>query len=365
MTFDQLINEPQHLLLKCVSGSRAYNLALPTSDTDLKGIFVLPQKELYGLSSTPQVSNESNDEVFFEVGRFIDLLSKNNPNILELLSTPPEHILYRHPLMDLIKPEDFLSRLCMDTFAGYAKTQIKKARGLNKKINRAFDRDRKSVLDFCYVVEGNGTLPLQAWLSTHDLRQENCGLAALAHFRDAYQIYHAASAHSPAPIQGPEPSLPFRGIVSDVTANDVQLSSIPKGLPPLAVMHFNKDGYSLYCREYKEYWDWTEARNEARYQSTLSLGQNYDAKNMMHTFRLLAMAEEIARHKKVIVHRPDREFLLRIRAGEFTFEDLMTRVETKLAAIESLYAQSDLPQAPDIQHAEALLVQIRERFYEA
>lgn len=371
MTFDQLMKEPQHLLLKCVSGSRAYNLALPTSDTDLKGIFVLPMKELYGLSSTPQVSSESNDEVFFEVGRFIDLLSKNNPNILELLSTAPEHVLYRHPLMDLIKPEDFLSRLCMDTFAGYAKTQIKKARGLNKKINRAFDRNRKSVLDFCYVVEGNGTVPLQAWLSTQNLRQEDCGLAALAHFRDAYQIYHrqpedhAAPAHSPVPIQGPEPSLPFRGIVSDVNANDVQLSSIPKGLPPLAVMHFNKDGYSLYCREYKEYWDWTEARNEARYQSTLSHGQNYDAKNMMHTFSLLAMAEEIAKYKKVIVHRPDRDFLLRIRAGEFAFEDLMTQVEAKLAAIETLYAQSDLPEAPDPAKAEALLVQIRENFYQA
>src|SRR6201999_74724 len=143
----------------------------------------------------------------------------NNPNILELLSTPSEHVIYRHPLMDLIQPEDFLSKLCMDTFAGYAKTQIKKARGLNKKINQSFDRERKSILDFCYVVEGNGTVPLQAWLATHDLRQEHCGLAALAHFRDAYQIY--ADAHQP-----------FLGIVSAPDANDVQLSSIPKSLPP-------------------------------------------------------------------------------------------------------------------------------------
>lgn len=358
MTFEQLRKEPQHLLLKCVSGSRAYNLALPTSDTDLKGVFVLPQKELYGLSYTPQVANESNDEVFFEVGRFVDLLSKNNPNILELLSTSPDHILYRHPLMDLIKPEKFLSKLCMDTFAGYAKTQIKKARGLNKKINRSFERDRKSILDFCYVVEGNGTVPLQVWLDARGLRQEDCGLAALAHFRDAYQIYHHP-ATGVAPI--------FRGIVSDPTANDVQLSSIPKNHPPLAVMHFNKDGYSTYCREYKEYWDWAAERNEERYQSTLRHGQHYDAKNMMHTFRLLSMAEEIAVHKKVIVQRPEaeRDFLLRIRAGEFPFESLMAQVEAKLASIELRYAQCDLPETPDSLHAEALLVEIRERFYQA
>ena len=100
--------EPQHLLLKCISGSQAYNLALPSSDIDIKGVFVLPQSELYGMTYTSQVANASNDEVFYEVGRFIDLLCKNNPNILELLSTPRDCILYRHPLMDLIKPEAFL-----------------------------------------------------------------------------------------------------------------------------------------------------------------------------------------------------------------------------------------------------------------
>src|SRR5882672_8700158 len=117
MTFEQLMGEPQHLILKCVSGSKAYNLALPTSDTDIKGVFILPQKELYGLTYTEQVANSNNDEVFFEVGRFVGLLCKNNPNILELLSTPENWVLYRHPLMKLIKPEDYLSKLCLDTFA--------------------------------------------------------------------------------------------------------------------------------------------------------------------------------------------------------------------------------------------------------
>jgi hypothetical protein len=356
MTFEELMQEPEYLLLKCISGSRAYNLALPSSDTDIKGVFVLPQKELYGLNYTPQVTNDSNDEVFYEVSRFTDLLCKNNPNILELLSTPVNFVLYRHPLMDLIKPEDFLSKLCLDTFASYAKTQIKKARGLNKKINRSFEKERKSVLDFCYVVQDNGTLPLVQWLLARQIRQEDCGLVALGHFRDAYHLYHAAGS-----VAAPAPS--FRGIVSDPTANDVLLSSIPRGLAPLAVLHFNKDAYSIYCREYREYWEWVAERNDERYRSTLAHGQNYDAKNMMHTFRLLRMAEEIALHGRVIVHREDREFLLQIRAGAFTFEDLMTRVDEKLVAIEELYASSTLPDAPDTARAEALLVKVREQFY--
>jgi hypothetical protein len=355
MTFEQLLREPRHLLLKCVSGSRAYNLQLPSSDTDIKGIYVLPQKELYGLTITDQVSNDSQDEVYFEIRRFIDLLAKNNPNILELLSSPPQVVLYRHPLMDLIQPEDFLSKLCFDTFAGYAKTQIKKAKGLNKKINKPMEQERKTVLDFCYVIRDSGSVPLSVWLKENSLRQEECGLAAIPHFRDSYALYIQRQLTTGEKLYG---------IMSGPAANDVQLSSIPKGISPEAIMHFNKDSYSIYCKEYHEYQEWLEKRNEARYQNTLTHGKNYDAKNMMHTFRLLGMAEEIARYNKVIVHREDREELLKIRSGAYEYDELMKRVEEQMVCIEEAYRSSGLPDAPDIQKAESILIQIRERFYD-
>lgn len=354
MTFEQLTTEPHHLLLKCISGSKAYNLHLPSSDTDVKGIFVLPQRQLYGLEQVAQLANGSNDEVYFEVARFIELLLKNNPSILELLSTPKDCVLFRHPLMMLVRPEDFLSKLCKETFAGYAKTQIKKARGLNKKILRPMTKERKGVPDFCFVVDGNGSVPLVQWLARQGYRQEECGLTQLSHFRDAYLIYHQSQ------IAG---NNNLKGIVSGDAANDVQLSAVPKGVNALAVMHFNKDAYSVYCREYNEYWEWVEKRNEARYQNTLSHGKNYDAKNMMHTFRLLTMAEEIALHQQVIVHRNDRDFLLRIRSGEFDYRELLRMAEEKLERIEELYKRSYLPDVPDAKKGEALLVQIRESFY--
>ncbi|WP_261381049.1 nucleotidyltransferase domain-containing protein [Mucilaginibacter pallidiroseus] len=133
MTYEQLIATKKNILLDCISGSNAYNLNLPESDTDKKGVFFTSKKEFYGFGYQEQLNNDSNDEVYFEVRRFLELLLKNNPNILELLNTPKSHVLYRHPIMDLIKPADFLSKLCKDTFAGYAQTQVKKARGLNKK----------------------------------------------------------------------------------------------------------------------------------------------------------------------------------------------------------------------------------------
>ena len=123
------------------------------------------------------------------------------------------------------------------------------------------------------------------------------------------------------------------------------------------------EGVVWVCREYLEYWEWVEKRNEERYQNTLSHGKNYDAKNMMHTFRLLNMAEDIALYRRVIVHRVDREFLLRIRRGEFDYKELMNRVKEKMSKIEEAYRRSDLPDVSDTRLGEVLLVRIREEFY--
>jgi hypothetical protein len=352
MNYTQLKLQNKFLLLDCVSGSQAYNLALPTSDIDKKGVFILPKKEFYGFDFTDQVANATNDEVYYELRRFIDLLTKNNPNILELLNSPTDKILFKHPLIDLIKPRDFLSKLCFDTFAGYAQTQIKKAKGLNKKINKPMLVKQKSVQDFCFVIHKNGSIPLRDWLIENQISQQNCGLTNLEHFRNVYLLYGSK-----------EPTKGFKGIVSGPTADDVQLSSIPKGMEPLATMNFNKDSYSIYCREYREYKEWEANRNQNRYESTLAHGKSYDAKNMMHTFRLLNMAEEIALYQEVRVHREDRSFLLSIRQGTFEFDTLMQMVNEKLEKVKIAFNKSDLPNTPDIKKAEDLLVQIREEFY--
>lgn len=123
------------ILLECISGSRTYGLDTPSSDIDIKGVFYLPKSYYYGLHDdyVPQVSNETNDVVYYELGRFVDLLLQNNPNIMELLATPSDKILYKHPIMDKFNPDWFISKLCQKTFAGFALSQIKKSRGLNKK----------------------------------------------------------------------------------------------------------------------------------------------------------------------------------------------------------------------------------------
>lgn len=338
------------ILLECISGSRAYGLATPASDTDIKGVFALPKKAFYGLRSLPQVSNESNDEVYYELSRFVELLALNNPNLLELLNTPEQHVLSRHPLIDRLRPEHFLSKLCGQTFGNYALSQIKKARGLNKKILNPVAPERKTPLDFCFVHTTQGAMPLRKYLAEKGWDQQNCGLVNIPNMKGLYQLYHGAG-------------LGYQGIARE-GSDELCLSSVAKGTPYDALLYFNLEGYSSYCREYREYWDWVGKRNDARYRNTLRHGKGYDAKNMMHTFRLLDMAIEIAREGRVNVHRPNRDFLLKIKSGAIAYDDLLRMAEEKQAEMDEAFAASALPERPDPDLMDELAFELRDRLYQ-
>lgn len=339
------------ILLKVRSGSQAYGLATPASDEDFRGVFYLPRDQFYGLDYIAQISDATNDEVYYELGRFIELLTKANPTALEVLATPVHAILARHPLMDRLKVEDFLSQQCRHTFAGYATTQIRKARGLNKKVHNPMAKERKGVEHFCYVISDGQSLPLVDWVGRQQLPLKELALVRVDHTRGVYAIYHDDS------------SIWAEGITSGPNANDVSLSSVPKGETCLAYLSFNKDGYSVYCKNYREYWKWVANRNDDRYESTLAHGQGYDAKNMMHTIRLLDMAVEIFRDGVLKVERPDRDFLLSVKAGQYSLEEVLQMAEDRLAELERWANQSTLPEITDSTLTEQLLVGLRMKLY--
>ncbi|RSK24216.1 DNA polymerase beta superfamily protein [Hymenobacter metallilatus] len=343
------------ILFEALSGSRAYGTDLPHSDVDLKGVFILPETEFFGLDYVPQVANATNDEVYYELRRFVELLLKSNPTALELLASPQDCVRYRHPLFEAFRVENFLSQLCRQSFAEYAVAQIKKARGLNKKINHPEPPQRKSVLDFCYVTVGAGAQPVATWLARRGLQPGQCGLANVNHLHDLYALFVDET---------PDRRHGYRGLLRDAeTSQDVLLSAVPKGEMPVAYLSFNRNGYSTYCRVFREYQEWEQKRNPERYQNTVQHGKNYDAKNMLHVFRLLGMAEEIATTGRLHVRRPNREFLLHIRRGEFEYEQLVTEAEALVGRVEAAFATAALPETPDKAAAEQLLVQVRRAWY--
>jgi len=344
------IKDKNLLLFECLSGSKAFGLDTPKSDTDIKGVYYMPRDMFFGLQYIPQISNETNDEVYYEIGRFVELLIKNNPNIVEILASPEDCILYKHPVIDQLTIDMILSKLCKDTFGGYALSQIKKAKGLKKKIVNPMPRTRKTILDFCYITENYSSIKAKRWLTNNKLSQANCGLSKMPHSKNLYALFH-------------NQNIPYKGIMNKELANDVSVSSIAAGEKELAYLFFNKESYSSHCKEHTEYWEWVEKRNDERYNLNKEHGKDYDAKNMMHTIRLLQVALEIIRDGKLNVKRPNREELLAIKRGELTYNEVLEKAEHLMSLIEKETADSKLPNKPNGKEIEAVLVKMRAELY--
>ncbi len=350
----EFLKQNNLILFEAISGSRSFGLATENSDTDIKGVFYMPKNLFFGLEYIPQISNESNDIVYYEIGRFTELLLKNNPNILEILASPEDCILHRNPLMDSFRQENFLSKLCKETFGGYASTQIQKARGLNKKIVNPVKRERKGILDFCVILEDSASVPAKDWLAKMNFSQDLCGLVKMPNSKGIFALFYDETGDKK-----------YSGIFKNEDSNEVSLSSVPKGEKVQAYLFFNQDSYSTYCKNYKEYWDWVVKRNDDRYNTNQQHGKNYDSKNMMHTIRLLQCAVNIFKNKKLEIRVKNREELLDIKTGKWNYDDLISYADKLLEALSVLNENSTLQDFPDKEKVERNLVEIREKLYDS
>ena len=341
------IRQKDLLLFETISGSRSFGTHHAQSDTDLRGIFVAPASFLLGLETIDQVSDEKSDQTYYEVGRFISLLLANNPNIVEMLFSPLNCIRHQHQAFSLIRPEDFLSQLCAKTFGNYAMGQIRKARGLNKKIVNPEPEQRHHLRHFCRILTGQGTTPLADWLREKSLLESDCSLSALQHAPGTYALYHLPAG---------------RGLFSPKDDAALLCSSIPKALAPLAYLTCNLDAFKAHCRNHREYWQWVEKRNHDRYQTNTNHGRGYDSKNLMHTLRLLDQAIEIAERGTITLPRPNAKWLKKVKSGYYIYEDLLKIADEKHLEMEAAYQSSPLPPTPSKSGANHLLLTIRDQF---
>lgn len=359
-------------LLIVVRGSQAYGTNLPTSDTDYAGVYIQQKEDIYGFRYKEQINDDKNDTVFYEVHRFLELVSSNNPTILELLNTPEDCIIYKDPIFDKIleNRQKFITKTCSKSFGGYAIQQIKKAKGQDKKQNWEKERvERKTPLDFCYLHLGSKSIPLTDWLKEYDKEQSKCGLSKIPHSRDVYALYYDFSENYTEEFFKDhgikDGDIKFKGIAFE-DSNDIRLSSIPFGVDKewfVGHLSYNKDEYSKHCKDFNSYQEWLEKRNEQRWVDVQSHGQKIDGKNMMHCRRLLEMSREIAEGKGIIVRRPNREELLAIRKGEVDLQSLIDRAEKDISEIDDIFSKSSLPDSVDADLIHNLLVEIRTDFY--
>jgi len=343
----------EKLLFKAIVGSQSSGCATPESDIDIKGVYIQSIDDLITFGYKPQIE-VSKDETYWEVQRFLELLLSANPSVLELLNSPEDCILKTSPQFDLIvkNKDKFLTKKCLKSFGGYVKSQLLKASGTDKKMNYEKERiERKSPLDFCYVAIGNGrTVTVLEWLEVNGFSQDKCGLVALDHIKDCYDLFYDVNDIGPQF---------FKGLLSKENSNQLKLSQIPKEACSLITMFFNQDHYSKHCKEFKEYSEWLLKRNTSRYVDVEGHGQQIDGKNMLHCRRLLDMAGEIATVKELNVRRPNVDYLLSIRKGKVSLKDIIKQAEIDLLELDTLYADSDLPESVSLDFVNELLLKIR------
>lgn len=341
------------IIFKALVGSHSHGTNTPESDEDFSGVYVQNNDDIlsYGYEEYVQVNK---DEKYFEVKRFLDLLMVSNPAALELLFAPEDCVIETSPQFKLIyeNRHKFLTKKCYNTFAGYAKTQIHKSKGTDKKINWETQRiTRKTPLDFCYVHYDGRTMTVSKFLRNYGMTQDRCGLVNLDHFKDCYAMYYDYD-----DIVG------FKGIVGE-NSNELRLSSVPKYFSEEqnpVTLYYNKDGYTTHCKDFKSYQTWLNERNLNRFHTNVSHGQIYDSKNISHCFRLVSVAKEIALHGDLFVRRTnDIDYLLQIKRGEVSLDKIIEDVETEIAGLKELYEKSNLPEEVDPVFVKDLLLKIR------
>lgn len=127
---DEVAAQPYPLVFVTISGAHLYGFPSPDSDYDLRGVHILPAKEVVGLTTGPEtiekmkiVSGLEIDLVTHDLKKFCSLLLKKNGYVLEQLYSPL--VVTSGPIHDRLKE---LGRECITRnhayhYFGFAATQ--------------------------------------------------------------------------------------------------------------------------------------------------------------------------------------------------------------------------------------------------
>lgn len=333
-------------------GSHAYNTNIATSDEDFKGV-AIPTKEYYLGSQKrfEQAELKDPDTAIFEIRKFFNLAAACNPNIIEVLFVDPTDVIYVDSIGEeiLSNRDKFLSKRIKHTFTGYAVSQLKRIK-----------LHRRWLLNPAKVPPSRKEMGLPE----HTLIPQDQLMAAEAEVQkelDRFQLDFMEELSEPMKIS-------VRNVMSEMLA-ELKINSETQwvgaarkvGLDDNFIELMQKERtYKNLKTEFEQYQNWKATRNKARFELEEKYG--YDTKHAYHLVRLIRMCREIMETGKVIVKRPDREELLSIRNGTWSYDQLIEFAESEDKALQKVYAESViLPKIPDFQYLDNLCIKLIER----
>lgn len=294
----------QYRIFEGITGSRLYGTATPESDTDTRGVCVPPMNVLLDPFMSFNVKDsfeDDEDRAIYDLGKFMELCSQMNPNIVELLFIPEQFTLYKDKRWDLIVQNKnlFLSKKAKYTFTGYAVSQL------------------------------NSIIRHREWFISppdHEPTREEYGL----------------------------PQMPD---VAMGWVNSIKQSINFDLIKPELVDTIRKEwDFRDAHRKWENYQHWLKERNPKRKASEEKIG--FDGKYASHLFRLMTEGKELLLTGNITFPLPNAEWLLSIKNGAYTFEQILEMAKTMEQEFEQWYAESPLPHSPNINGLKELYYQI-------
>lgn len=128
----QVAEHPYSLIFATISGAHLYGFPSPDSDFDLRGVHLLPPREVLGLKVGSETIEKSGirdgleiDLVTHDARKFFELMLKKNGYVLEQVLSP--HIVHTTPEHDELRAiaRDCVTKHHAHHYLGFAETQWK------------------------------------------------------------------------------------------------------------------------------------------------------------------------------------------------------------------------------------------------
>jgi len=133
------------------------------------------------------------------------------------------------------------------------------------------------------------------------------------------------------------------------------------GLNDNLTLEFQKErAYKAAKREWKQYNEWKESRNKARFELEEKYG--FDTKHAAHLVRLFRTCIELLDTGKLNVKRSDAQELLAIRDGAWSYNQIVDFADKSNKKLDELYKTSKLPKEPDRITINNWLIDITEKY---
>lgn len=310
-----------NIILLTAGGSYAYGTNVDTpehvSDFDLRGIRLNSPEEILTMKchNKPFTDNVT-DTVIYPLKQMIELLTNVNPNTIEILGTKDEHILKITDEGEMLRENShlFLSKKAAHGFGGYATAQLRRLQNALARDSYPQSDKEKHILDS---------------INRH-----------MKSFEETYQ-----------PLCG-DNKLELFISDSDKESYDSEI-----------FMNMNLQNYPL--RDFKSML--SEMNNIVKDYSKLNHRNSkkddiHLNKHAMHLVRLLLMGTEILEGKGINTYREhDRDFLLDIRNGKYTFDEVFECVDELQTRFEYAEKNTCLPAKPNQKEIDELVMDINRK----